>query len=77
MRWQHPERGLLLPVEFLAAAEDSGLMIEIGTCVLEQAFGCASGWQDTVPVPPTSGSASTSSPSEFMNERLARISRSP
>ena len=71
VRWRHPERGLLLPVEFLAAAEDSGLMIEIGTCVLEQAFGCASDWQDTVPRASDIGICVNLSPSEFMNERLA------
>jgi diguanylate cyclase (GGDEF)-like protein len=71
VRWRHPQRGLLLPVEFLAAAEDSGLMIEIGTCVLEQAFSCASSWQDTVPRASDIGICVNLSPSEFMNERLA------
>jgi diguanylate cyclase (GGDEF)-like protein len=71
VRWRHPQRGLLLPDEFLAAAEDSGLMIEIGTCVLEQAFRSASTWQDTVPSASDIGISVNLSPSEFMNERLA------
>jgi diguanylate cyclase (GGDEF)-like protein len=70
VRWRHPQRGLLLPVEFLAAAEDSGLMIDIGTCVLEQAFSCASDWQGTVPRAADIGICVNLSPSEFMNERL-------
>lgn len=38
LRWQHPSRGLLLPEEFIAVAEDSGLIIELGDFVLEEAL---------------------------------------
>jgi diguanylate cyclase (GGDEF)-like protein/PAS domain S-box-containing protein len=34
LRWQHPERGLLLPRQFLAVAEHTGMIIEIGQWVL-------------------------------------------
>ena len=37
VRWQHPRRGLLGPVDFLPVAEDSGLIVGIGRAVLEQA----------------------------------------
>ena len=35
VRWQHPERGLLLPGAFIAAAETSGLIVELGAWVME------------------------------------------
>jgi diguanylate cyclase (GGDEF)-like protein len=35
VRWQHPTRGLLLPGEFIAVAEDSGLIAPLGAWVLE------------------------------------------
>ena len=37
VRWQHPERGLLLPAEFISVAEFSGLIIPLGRWVLAQA----------------------------------------
>ncbi len=39
VRWQHPERGLLLPGSFLPTAEESGLAIALGTNVVHQAAG--------------------------------------
>ena len=36
VRWNHPTRGLLSPVEFPAIAEESGLIVELGEQVLEQ-----------------------------------------
>lgn len=37
LRWHHPERGILLPTEFLPALEETGLIIPVGTWVLQQA----------------------------------------
>ncbi|WP_431472814.1 bifunctional diguanylate cyclase/phosphodiesterase [Luteimonas dalianensis] len=37
VRWQHPERGLLGPGEFMEACEDSGLVVPLGQWVLEEA----------------------------------------
>ncbi len=36
VRWRHPQRGLLAPGAFLAIAEDSGLIVEIGDQVLQE-----------------------------------------
>jgi diguanylate cyclase (GGDEF)-like protein len=37
VRWQHPRRGLLLPEEFLAVAEETGLILPLGRFVLSEA----------------------------------------
>ena len=37
VRWRHPERGLLTPVEFISLSEESGMILSIGKWVLEQA----------------------------------------
>jgi diguanylate cyclase len=46
LRWQHPERGLLLPRQFLAIAEDSGMIVAIGQWVLRQACTQMREWLD-------------------------------
>ncbi len=45
VRWAHPTRGLLAPREFLPLAEETGVIIEIGRWVLEQACHQAAAWQ--------------------------------
>ena len=37
VRWRHPERGLLLPAEFVPIAEETGLIVPLGRTVLESA----------------------------------------
>jgi EAL domain-containing protein (putative c-di-GMP-specific phosphodiesterase class I) len=44
VRWQHPTRGLLPPSEFIDVAEDTGLIVQLGRWVLEQAARDAAGW---------------------------------
>jgi diguanylate cyclase (GGDEF)-like protein/PAS domain S-box-containing protein len=45
VRWQHPDRGLVPPSEFVPLAEESGLVIPLGAWVLEQAAAHAARWQ--------------------------------
>ncbi|MGY1740168.1 MULTISPECIES: putative bifunctional diguanylate cyclase/phosphodiesterase [unclassified Blastococcus] len=37
LRWEHPERGVVSPTEFIPLAEEGGLIVEIGRWVLEEA----------------------------------------
>ena len=46
IRWQHPERGLIGPLQFISVAEDCGLMLPIGNWVLRESCRQAKAWQD-------------------------------
>ncbi len=45
LRWHHPERGMILPGQFIPVAEDSDLIVSIGTWVLEKAALQATKWE--------------------------------
>jgi diguanylate cyclase (GGDEF)-like protein/PAS domain S-box-containing protein len=44
VRWQHPERGLLPPADFVGAAEESGAIVDIGRQVLEESCARLADW---------------------------------
>ncbi|HMC67642.1 MAG TPA: EAL domain-containing protein, partial [Mycobacteriales bacterium] len=50
LRWQHPQRGLLWPADFLAVADGAGLLPALGWWVLER---CAAELESWRPLPPT------------------------
>ncbi len=45
LRWQHPERGLLTPAHFLPQLEATGLAVQVGDWVIEQALAQAATWR--------------------------------
>jgi diguanylate cyclase (GGDEF)-like protein len=51
VRWQHPHHGLIAPLDFIPIAEETGLIIELGRYVLEQACAQARAWQLRFGVP--------------------------
>jgi diguanylate cyclase (GGDEF)-like protein/PAS domain S-box-containing protein len=52
VRWNHPQRGMLTPDEFIPAAEESGLIRAVGEWTLERALSQIGAWQRTLPGTP-------------------------
>jgi diguanylate cyclase (GGDEF)-like protein len=49
VRWQHPERGLIAPYDFMPVAEETGLIVPIGEWVMQQALGQVHHWHQSRP----------------------------
>jgi len=50
VRWDHPERGIIYPVDFLTIAEDAGMMARLGNVVLREACAQAAVWNHLSPL---------------------------
>jgi diguanylate cyclase (GGDEF)-like protein len=74
LRWQHPERGLLAPAEFLDVAESTGLIVPIGERVLRAACAAAAQWSAGVPPRAPRPTVSVNlSPREFRGRSLPAV----
>ena len=69
IRWEHPEKGPISPVEFIPLAEEIGLINEIGEWVLRTACAEAAGWPEGISV------AVNLSPVQFKSHALPTLVR--
>lgn len=66
IRWEHPEKGLIMPDKFIGLAEETGLIVEISDWVLARACADASTWPEPMYV------SVNISPVEFRSGNLAK-----
>jgi diguanylate cyclase (GGDEF)-like protein/PAS domain S-box-containing protein len=50
VRWQHPERGFISPIDFIPVAEETGMIIPLGEWVLHEACRQMNRWQNCFPL---------------------------
>jgi diguanylate cyclase (GGDEF)-like protein/PAS domain S-box-containing protein len=74
VRWKHPERGMVPPGEFIPLAEETGLIVQVGTWVLEAACRQARAWQDAgLPVTKIAVNLSARDFSASLPERVQNV----
>jgi diguanylate cyclase (GGDEF)-like protein len=72
LRWEHPERGLMLPSEFVAVAEETGLIVPIGQWVLKEACRQTKEWQERHPAEPYVATCVNLSARQFQDPGLTQ-----
>ncbi|MFB2976130.1 EAL domain-containing protein [Microseira sp. BLCC-F43] len=72
LRWQHPQRGQLLPGEFIPLAEDTGLIVPLGRWVLAQAALQMRIWQLAFPTAQPLIVSVNLSPKQFLHPGLVQ-----
>ncbi len=70
LRWDHPRYGRRPPAEFISIAEESGLIIEFGAFVMEQAAARLSRWQRALPLDPPLFVTVNISSNQFIRQNL-------
>lgn len=75
LRWRHPEKGLLLPKEFIGHAEETGLIVSLGRFALERASRDLSEWQRYFPLDPALSVSVNVSRRQFRDAEFADIVR--
>lgn len=76
LRWNHPERGLLLPADFLTVAEETGLIVPLGWWVMETACLALARWQEKYPETRSLGMSVNIADGQFSHpELLSQVSR--
>ncbi|HEY7618126.1 MAG TPA: EAL domain-containing protein [Solirubrobacteraceae bacterium] len=80
VRWQHPTRGIVGPVEFIPLAEETGLIAPLGKWVLEHAVGEVADWRQRFPEVPLRVAVNVSGQQlarpEFLHEVRAALAAS-
>ncbi|MDR2561108.1 MAG: bifunctional diguanylate cyclase/phosphodiesterase, partial [Holophagales bacterium] len=76
IRWQHPERGLIPPGEFIGLAEETGAIVQIGTWVLEESCRQAQEWRKKFPSHPKCIMNVNLSMRQFQQQNLPEMIRS-
>jgi diguanylate cyclase (GGDEF)-like protein len=67
VRWHHPDRGTILPADFIPLAEETGIIIPMGKWILRQACTDAKGWPESI------GVAVNVSPAQFRHRDLTQV----
>jgi diguanylate cyclase (GGDEF)-like protein/PAS domain S-box-containing protein len=79
LRWNHPRRGILPPAEFIALAEETGLIVPLGAFVLEAACRQGAAWARRADAPPLSMAVNVSArqfrQAGFVDEVLSVLNR--
>ena len=72
VRWEHPERGLILPEEFIPLAEETGLIVPLGWWVLREACRRVGEWGEKYPAALPLGMSVNLSVKQFQEPDLVR-----